>query len=874
MNNSKELKKNKNIKRKRKDQLLKEILDYDLVISNDPILSNQLNNLLMQQYKKERVFTPKQILRQFHPNNYDKKYEILNEIKTKENISYKQLDKLYYDYVKYKIEKEQNITIEWLNKFDKVKSIYSVKPEEINDILNKLEIDNRKIAILDYEMFNEFDRLFCKEEYDKIELFYNSKMKLENLYLFENEYTLIDYLVDSINYNIINKKISEKDITIFISNTSIYKSILQYKFKQKNINVTDKQYDPRKNQVSLLLELIKTILFIDNLRIIDNVQIMQYLRIRYSNKKLNSYIKEIDDDTIKKYYNLIISLKDKNISSLLELLKFDSNELKIILSNANLLDVKINYNNYNEIRYYFKRIFEFDISKNSGISIISSDSRILTINREYAFFVGMDTNLDYDYDNFSRLIQSAKANSFLFSREENTIKTFPNINFSKFLNKDIKVYEDMDEINCISYNILQRNNEMISNEKYKTDKIVKDNKNNKDNGKDKNDNNIDVSKRKLKDDNIDSSDINIKLSASKLTNYVQCPKKFFFSTIIINPETYEMLRGTYIHNFCECYLNNKKLVISKIDELIDYVVEKLKIYEKKNKELIKSEINYYFNLLIKYLDQIELSNVSNNINHKIDKTKRNELAIFLNIKLNLTNAEYIFKINNIIGYIDLIINENTIVDYKTKNVPQNLAYTIHPLHMQDDCDYQPLVYLYYLDSINKTQENSKFIYLYLKNDISKKMYNKDNSVDKITIEYLDEYFMDYIKDNNQIKNEFYSQFGDILDFEEFYTKLKTILIDNKLKTFLIKKNLLDIYIKKEFKLRQNKLLNFIKKIRIGNKDKYYYYKEDMEFLKQKKKEIEKNIIYDLKFGFKANPINKRNCLKCPYKIYCTGIYNE
>ncbi|MDD3263585.1 MAG: PD-(D/E)XK nuclease family protein [Candidatus Nanoarchaeia archaeon] len=894
------------ILRKTEEEIYNEIKEIDFVISNDPILTDTLNKYFLKDKKEARVFTPKQILSKINPNLFDTKQEILNELKKNIDINYKQLDRIYYDYIEKKIEGTSKIEKNWEDRFDEIKSIYSANKNEISKFLDEIEkIYKKNIAIIDIEMFNEFDKTFVRSYYKEIKIFKEGHYRIENSYLFENEYQLIDYLVNTIEKNKEKNNDIEKEIAIFIGDYSVYKSVLKYKFKKENIKIKDEKYDPRKNQISILQEMMKTILFIDNLKIKENIQILEYLKIKYLNKDINVYLREFKTEELKKYYNDVNELKDKKIIDILKFLKLEKSQLKNILEEASMLFKEINYKNYNELKYYFKKIYEYNTPFDQGILFLSSESKITTINRPIVFFIGLNNNVDIEYQNFLRITQSSKDKYFLFSREEKNLQVFPNVNFSNINSnikkiedtKEIKKFEDFENINLIKYVIdknknlnkdlnknLKENYEMeniTQNINLKNDNQIIDNQKT---------NNKETNNQKINNQKTEELQNKLKLSASKISSYKKCPKMFFFSNIITQPQTYESLRGSYLHNFAECYLNNKNLVLNKKQKIIDFIVNDLKKFENKNIEIIKGEIKYYIDIVINFLDNIEIIDFSkektleNKINIiKTDKKKRNTIATIFDIDLKLINTEFFFRIENLSGFFDLLINKDIIIDYKTKSIPQSIAESIHPIKMQKDCDYQPLVYLYYLKNYSK---NPEFKYLYLKTKISEKMHKLDKNIELINVKYIDEYYIDYINENENIIKYYYSKIGDIeMESQEFNTKLKKILneyqdeemrkINKENKTlFLMDLDLFYNIIKKEFPLRTKEIFDFIKSTRIESKPNVFFFKDDMLFFKKEKEKISKEIIENTKTFFPANPINKKVCENCPYRLYCSGFYDD
>ena len=631
------------------------------------------------------------------------------------------------------------------------------------------------------------------------------------------------------------------------------------------------------------MQLYKIVLNVDTVKIKDILFFLQRFDVSFVWDDQNIFLKNAASKALKAFYHDLKSLRTKDLSSLIEFLSVDDLDFIEFISQGNLLDKKISFSNFNDLNYYFKNLNQKIFSDAQGILFVDFKN-VRSISRDMHFFIDINSSLDVEFDLFSRLVQTDGEKFFLFPKLKNGEKNSPHVFFSKLLGKKCEEVLDLGETQNVHYarkDLSVKDKNVIEEDSEKNSKAKKE--------------------------------IIKKISSSKLSSYYKCPKRFFFDKYIKTPENFYMLRGTLVHNFAEMYLNDSVFCLQNREKIIDRMTDFLCDYGVKGKDLIKSEMQFYVSILEKFFETLDTSKTAKIYDKKsLDAKKamsfmsRNILADEFGVKISNPNCEFYFDFLKTLGFIDYIDNVDHIVDYKIKAKPYSLLKDIHPKFMADDADFQPLVYLRYLKEYSK---NPIFSYLFLKTDLTKKMYSKDFSVEIMNVRYIDSYFIDFLKDNEEAKNLFYSDFGDLeFEFEDllsYYTdyyqeviselkskkkqinlnlnvgaRLDTRDVEFEIKSF--KKSDLDgfeRYLKNKFPYddkRLNILIKYFKNYRFENKTKktIFFYKEDMEFFEDLLKSSLNKINSDYLSKFHANPLDDKLCRRCPFLTFCAGVFDE
>ncbi len=871
------------------EELYEEVKDFDLVITNDAPLNTALNKTINKAMLGSFALTSRLIGSKYCDYLFEEKKldhpELVLKIQKEFKLNLKEA--LYY---------VKNIMFIWQNigNLEETKKYLSNKEKDIVKVLEKLPtyqlsmqnmdlsfLEKKNIAVIGEELFNELDKRVLSLSYTKISPFTNNEHKLDTIYLFNSQKDIVDRVISMIN------KDNQNSIAIVLNIESDYLPLIKARLINNGIELNEKLFLFQEFKIREYLSIIETFYSMYNVYTKELIPIGNIFNIDIDSIQENSLFLELIkiDKNAKQLFNILQNLKNKTFGELvLELENYDLKlalEFKEILFKLELYNVKINKKKFLELKYFIEN-FEKEIETNKrGVLLIDAKNSTF-INREIIFYLGMDYSwtktiddakyidkkkeLDRNIQKFEILIQQGKERFFFIPKYTNGIETIPPFYFNFLYKTNVEKYS----LEIFDIKELENN---FENNKFE---------------------NVPDSKR---------AELKIKntISNSGLNNFSLCPKKYAYSSLVSGLNKEIFLRGNLVHAFAQFYVNNQEFVKNKdINEFVDIIMNNLKLMSNPfENSVLKTKIKFACIAIIEFIDKLKIDENLNFESFKeiSSKNKENIFAIHYNKSLNKSNAELEFKDEDLKlnGVIDLAVNKELIIDYKTSKTRKKVIEITRNANLKNissKCDFQALVYLSIFRKINPNKR-IQFWYNFPMCDIYEKIIGKKLEDNSIKVHYIPSSFLDYISSKDfyiyfketapkyaeNILNliEDFSYFKDKLISEELLEEtdeLLEILFDD-FKQYLIGLGLKD---NKANNDNAFKVLKNIFAFRIGlqyRQKEVFFFKEDLDkFQKYVDLSIDKINRY-MESSFPYQPIDGDNtCNECDFKKICLRRYEE
>jgi hypothetical protein len=863
-------------------EIYQEVKDFDIVITNDAALKDGINQQIKKAFLGQFAYTPKELATEYSSEIFQRplkdKPQLTLILSEKLNISIKQahhlITNIFDKWEKSPKLTEKELTRHELSAFEIIKNYPNICLARQKFNFKKF-LKDKKTAVIAYNWLTELDKETLPNNFETISPFKNKKTEPKSFFVFNSEKDVISKLSELIN------KQNQNDIAVIVPKNSNYSFLAKSKLINKGINIRSGYFLKNHINVRIFLGIIDISLNITNKMLKEASPYIDLFNIeidsKFNNYKLDYYINRINkNQEMEEFYNFLLNIRKKTYH---ELIKFIHEKIKLppefiyTIKTLSLLHKNISAQNFDELTYY---IDNFDISikeQSTGVLFVDSENSAF-VNRPICFYLGLDNQWNSNnkkqetnikIEKFQALLQQGQQQFYFVSEFTENQLTIPCYYFNVIENKNISNFNDV-------YFKPKKVNLKQFNDFYNPDKT----------------------QHKTKRENLEL------FSQSSFNNFVSCPKKYSYSKIVPREDQPYFLKGTLLHEFAEFYFEFAEFVKEKgLQYFINVMVNKYKrMVGDLNIDFEKTLFEIAAKNITNFIDSLDVKEMKKIPFKKSRKKQENIFSIICKKPLKSLNTEAEFEDYDygIKGIIDLIIDNSTIVDYKTS------SFVKRPKHIISSCtldlienfvDFQPAFYLMELRRFTK-EKPLKFRYNYIlanKDDMveGKKSQNK-NIVD---VKYLPFNFSDFLASkecicllaSSKLRSSLIAELKDYKIITSFfknnpfpkelqydYQKLSNSEYSKKFHSYLKK------YLKEKYSYYQNvidSLLKTIVWIRTGERQKQaLLFKEDIDnfekFLQKNNQKI--NIFLNKKFPY--SPINQDICNYCEFNDICLKKYNE
>lgn len=815
--------------------------EYELVLTVEASLADAVNKHL----DSEKAFTPMQLVE----SDQDFRKKLFLKIVEDTDLTWKQVSYLLNKVLscwKYTGELEKILEYEEYQTKEVEKIVDILKSKDLPySRIEEFELDVDEIAVLKEHQFTGIDRRILPKEYDSIEVFREEETELGQFQIFSSASDIAQSLRENI------KQLEAENVGITVKPGSKYEPLIKSALEAEDIPFHRRSHAGEDEYVRTFLSLIETGLTRGKVRVKDVRPIIEQLGIRIPQKHDNRSLEDINEgEEFKNFLNAVEYLDFNDaVEKYHELIGRDTGISKII-DEMGILERQVTQEKINEVRYYLDN---FDVQTdeiNEGV-LLADPTKVSQVDRDYVFHIGMDTDWMRDIEenewvnqqkekekhlkDFKSLIQSGES-YFMVQEQELNEEIMVCFYFNELIDEEFTSFSELPHRKVKPEKTPQKNGFEPENYNVEKDKVEA-------------------------------------ISQSSLNSFAQSPRLYYMDRLVSEADQEKFEKGNLFHMFAEYYACNleKASGISR-SEFVELMMQEIEEFaEELDLEDLKTEFQIGVKNIQNFLESQEIEKVEFREEYTATEDEDNVFVKKFPGRNEELKTETYFKDTDmgVKGKIDLILNENHLVDYKSgrRNSVQKVLKKSHPELYEEERfpDFQPLLYVTYHRQY--VDGKIKFTFLHFLNDLGDSVNGGEAEL-KTTITYHPETFAekkasmevfeymikDVAKSNDRRKTleklgyQQYSNFMEKRKLPEKFDKDKLLQTEfaQDFEDFA-KGDVGDYkYVEKGIKKALKKLVDF----RMEN-----YFEEDADkmekFLEEKLEEI--NEYLDSRFPVEANP---------------------
>lgn len=267
------------------------------------------------------------------------------------------------------------------------------------------------------------------------------------------------------------------------------------------------------------------------------------------------------------------------------------------------------------------------------------------------------------------------------------------------------------------------------------------------------------------------------VSQSTLKRLVNCPREHYFHRLVDSPETLPMARGTVLHEAAEVYVNQPDFVDRNRRTVIEAMCDQLQPFlSDVRRDVMRTRLRIGLDVIIRYFEAnptVELS-----FDTYGPPKGENDLADALDLTVDSPLCERWFEAPDIggHGYIDLLNDRETLVDFKTGS--QRTAREIEKKSSLDPVDNTPdfQAMLYLAQHRRECPDDTvRLRFVYLLDAVDECVKGDDPPVEELvtTIMYVPCSFTEFV-----CRREVFDQLTDYADSNDRCKVLDSIGFDH------------------------------------------------------------------------------------------------
>lgn len=823
------------------EEISRMVEEYELVLTVEASLADAVNNHL----ENEKVFTPMQLV----DADQDFRRKVFLQLIEETDLTWKQVSYLLNKVLncwKYTGEPEKILDFEEYQTEEVEKLVELLKSRDLPySSLGEFEIDVNEVAVLKEHQFTGIDRKMLPEEYDNIEVFSEEEIELGEFQIFSSASDIAQSLKENI------QRLDPEDVGVTVKPGSKYEPLIKSALEAGDIPFQRRSHARDDEDIRTFLSLIEAGLTRGKVRVKDVRPIIEQLGIRIPQKHDNRSLEDINEgEEFKEFLNAVEYLDFNDaVEKYHELIERETG-IDEILEEMGILQVQVTQEKINEVRYYLD---SFDVQTdemNQGV-LLADPTKVSQVDREYVFHIGMDTDWMREIEDDNWIDQRKE--------EENHLKDFKSLiqsDKSYFMVQNKELNEEI--MPCFYFNELI--DEEFTSFSELPHKKVRPEEKPEENG------------FEPENYNVEKSEVEA-ISQSSLNSFVQSPRLYYMDRLVSEADQEKFEKGNLFHMFAEWYAcNSEKTSNISRDKVVELMMENIEEFaEDLDLEDLKTEFQIGVKNIQNFLETREIEEVEFGEEYTATEDKKNVFVKeFPGGNSDLQTEPYFKdKEMGVKGKIDLILDENHLIDYKSgrRNSVQKVLKKSHPELYEEERfpDFQPLLYITY--HRQHVDGKIKFTFLHFLNDLGDSVNGGEAEVEttityhpetfaekKASMEVFEYMIKDVAKSNDRRKTleklgyQQYKNFMEERELPEKFDKDKLLQTDfaQNFEDFA-KQEVGDYkYVEKGVKKALKKLVDF----RMEN-----YFEEDAdkmeEFLQDKLDEI--NEYLDSRFPVDANP---------------------
>jgi hypothetical protein len=696
------------------EELVGKASEYGLVLTVEASLADAVNAYL----DEERVFTPMQLVEA--DREFRKK--IFLEVVDETGLTWKQTSYLL-----------ENILSCWkhsgeLEEILEYPEFQTEETEEIIEILQdretpygrmeEFEVEVEDVAVLKEYQFTGIDRKVLPEEYDSIETFTDEDHDLGEFKVFSSASDIVQSLKENI------RRLDPEEVGVVLKPGSKYESLVKSVLEAEDIPFQRRSHAREDEDVRTFLSLIETGLSGGKVRVKDVRPIIRRLDVRIPRRHENRKLEDIQEgEEFREFLNALEYLDFRDAVERYHELTERGTAITEVLEELGLMDEQVSEDSVNSIRYYLDS-FEVNPDEFDEGVLLADPTKVSQVNREYVFHLGMDTEWMRDIEEKDWIDRGEE--------ESKNLKDFRSLiqsGESYFLVQDQELNEDV--MPCFYLNeIIEQ--EFTSFSDLPHSKVRPEEK---------------PEKRGFEKENygVESEEVKA-VSQSGLNSFVLSPRLYYMDELVSDADQQRLEKGNLFHMYAEYHANNPERAAEiPLSDIVELMMDEIDEFAD---ELDLEDLETQFRIGVKhirsFLDNHELEDVAFGGEYLPTDDENVFVENFPGDNSSLETEPY-FKDFDLgaKGKIDLMLNKNHLVDYKSgrrKTVQKVLKKSHVDLYEEEMFpDFQPLLYITH--HRKHVDGEIKFTFFHFLNEMGTAV-NGEEATTETTIKYHPETFQE------------------------------------------------------------------------------------------------------------------------------------
>jgi hypothetical protein len=720
------------------DTIYEEVKDYDLVLSADAPLSDAVNRRLEQPVFGEFANTPRRLVRA----RYDtlEKRDLFVKAIHETDMTWKQasyLLDLVVDCWKHtgdptEITDTHEDSPEVRRMLDIVQapnSIYSKMQEYTVD-------EGLDVAVVGWHDFDELDKKVLPEDYDKVSIFGDSRFDLPEFRVFESATNL----VESVRKNVTPENANR--VAVVAERGSKKEKLIKSAFETDGIPYTDSTSIGDTDGLRTLFKLLRTAVSNERVKVSEIRPILRRMGLNEDVplRKDERYLPHLEED-LPELQSLLSNIEDTTFSESLDryedISETDMEEVRDAVEEVGLLDENISDSSINRLRYY---VDSYDIGGDTDVGgVLFADPSASIADRPLVFYIGISESwaadipdrpwIDEDEMNekhlksFQILLQNGNDQYYMVQKAKAGEKVTPCFYLHELVDEDALSGKSIDGFTSFENHGRYTGSSNPEGEVFNAKEL-----------------------------DIEPTEVET-ISQSSLNEFVKSPRSYFFDRVLDSPDNRYTVRGNVLHDLAEFYVNYPNFVRKKgLETFIQESLERMEPYvDILETPVLRTEFLNGAEAVLEYLDELEVSQETPPGYEKQGAT--NIFSEFYDRPIDSGATELWFKNEGVGGHgrVDLVVDENTLLDYKTGSKSNSaVKNTKVSTYDPEEADFQPILYLaHHRDATERDsgEDDLEFRLLYMLESVGDRISDSgDHSIedDIVTVPYVDMEFGEYV----------------------------------------------------------------------------------------------------------------------------------
>ncbi|MFB6202916.1 MAG: PD-(D/E)XK nuclease family protein [Candidatus Nanohaloarchaea archaeon] len=715
-------------KAKRIDSIYEEVSNYDLVLTVDAPLADALNSRIDGAREGLLAATPMR-LAYGETEDIDFRRDLFLKIIEKTDMPWKQASYLLDAALECWQDTGELNRILRYEKFDseEMREVLEVLSDSPNPFaaMERYEVDPGKdVAVVGEYMFDELDRRVIPDEYDSFEVLTEESFTLPDFRIFSSTTEIVEALRRNIDQGNAGR------VAIVMSPESRYRPLVESMLNSEEIPYNTSTDYSEDEDLRTFVNLLRASFSRGRLRVRDVQPVLKQLSIEASEVQNNRYLEDLESDRVEEFRLLLNMVENLTFSEVLdryEEIKGREHGFREVLEDVGLEDEKVSRENLSRLEYYLD---SFDLpvdTVDQGVLLVSPDSAAY-VDRPVVFHLGMDSEWmretggnpwsDEEYEeqrnlkDFQVLIQNGERNYYMVQDREYNEEVQPCFYFNDLM--DVESFTD------------------FPHERYQSPPDA------------------DVSSFQKEEVEAEENPPDL-ISQSRLNRLVHCPRAYYFSRLVADTEQEYLVKGNLFHDFAEFYVSHPGFVDEKgVDVFVEKMVAEISPYvEDLDLEELRTEFRIGIQNIRSFIDSRDLGRQDPEGYSKTDMENFFAAEFDREIRTRITELEFNDDGIGVTGKVDLLLDENHLVDYKSSTYARSPSKIVKQSNVdlyEDEPDFQPILYL--LQHRRKNPgEKIKFSYVYFLQNINDEVQGDGDSEENVvTLTYYPVEFSEKMED--------------------------------------------------------------------------------------------------------------------------------